>query len=109
MHSVYNNWSWKPKEAKTWSTSHIWISSAHSPLWRLYGHSAGTVALALEVDANEVIDAEVLPVLQFLWLQVLPVASLENFADVRCRSGCPVAIVNTGREFVEKCGSHPRI
>jgi hypothetical protein len=75
---------------------------------RLHGHSAGPIALALEVDANEMVDAEVLPVLQLLWLQDLPVASLDNFADARCRSGCPVAIVNTEREFLRKYGSHPR-
>jgi hypothetical protein len=76
---------------------------------RLQGQSAGPVALALEIDAKEMVDAEVLPVLQLLWLQDLPVASLENFANVRCRSGCPVSIVNTEREFFSKYGSHPRI
>ena len=76
---------------------------------RLHGHSAGAVALALEVDVNEMVDAEVFPVLQLIWLQDLPVASLENFADIRCRSGRPVAIVNTEREFVRKCGSHFKI
>ena len=75
---------------------------------RLHGHSAGPVALALENEAEEMIDADVLPVLHLLWLQDLPVASLENFADVRWYSGCPVAIVNTEREFLNKCGFQPR-
>lgn len=75
---------------------------------RLHGHSAGPVALALEVDAQEMVNAEVLPALHLLWLQDQPVASLENFADVRWHSGCPVAIVNTEREFLNKCGTHSR-
>lgn len=76
---------------------------------RLHGHSAGPASLALEVDAKEMVDAEVLPVLHLLWLQDLPVASLENFADVRWHSGCPVTIVKTEREFLNKCEAHPRI
>ncbi|KAH9171544.1 hypothetical protein EDB89DRAFT_1970441 [Lactarius sanguifluus] len=75
---------------------------------RLHGHAAGPVALALEVVAEEMADAEVLPVLHSLWLQDLPVASLEHFTSVRWKYGCPVAIVNTEREFLNRCGSHHR-
>ena len=74
---------------------------------RIHGHSAGPVALALEIVAEEMADAEVLPVLHLLWLQDLPVASLEHFTEVRLHSDCPVTIVNTEREFLNRCGSHP--
>ena len=75
---------------------------------RLHGHSAGPIALALEIFAEDMVDAEVLPILHLLWLQDLPVASLANFTAVRLLSRCPVAIVNTEREFLNRWESHPR-
>jgi len=75
---------------------------------RLHGHSAAPIALALEDGAEDMVDEEVLPVLRLLWLQDLPVASLENFETVRFRSRCHVTIVNTEREFLNRRGPHPR-
>ena len=71
---------------------------------RLHGHSAGPVALALDIEAEEMVDAEVLPFLHLLWLQDLPVASLENFTAVRSHSRCPVTVVSREREFLNRCG-----
>jgi hypothetical protein len=75
---------------------------------RLHGHSVAPIAFALEIGAEEMVDAEVLPVLHLLWLQDLPMASLENFTDVRFHSRCRVTIVNTEREFLNRRGPHPR-
>ena len=67
--------------------------------------SAGAAALALEEITGEMI-AEVLPVLDLIYLDGQPVSSVEKFLTARRLSGRPVAIVDTEAEFLERVKSY---
>ena len=65
------------------------------------------VALALE-DITEEMVAEVLPSLNLICLEGLPVSFIEKFIAVRRFFGRPVTVINTEREFEEGLKSYAR-
>ncbi len=69
--------------------------------WKLAGH----VSLALE-DITGGMVAEVLPSLDFIFLEDHPASSIEEFVASRRLSDRPVTVVDTETEFDEKIKSY---
>jgi len=67
--------------------------------------AAGHIALALEGVTTEMV-AEVLPVLDLIYLDGQPVSSVEKFLAARQLSGHPVTVVDTEAEFYERVKSY---
>ena len=68
---------------------------------------AGHVALALEDITSEAIP-EMLPSLDLVYLEGQPASSIEKFIAARQRSGRPVTVVDTRKEFVARGVSYFR-
>ena len=68
---------------------------------------AEPVARALEDVTGEMV-TEVLPALDLLCLEDLPVSSIAKFCEARQLSGCPLNIVGTSWEFGQKFDSYQR-
>ncbi|KAH8999853.1 hypothetical protein EDB86DRAFT_2828133 [Lactarius hatsudake] len=66
---------------------------------------AGPLALVLESLTGEMV-AEVLPVLDLIYLDRQPVSALEKFLAARQLSGHPLTIVDTKAEFYERVKSY---
>ena len=68
---------------------------------------AEPVARALEDVTGEMI-TEVLPALDLLCLEDLPVSSIAKFCEARQLSGCPLNFVGTSWEFGQRRNSYQR-
>jgi len=66
---------------------------------------AGNVALALEDVTGEMV-AEVLPSLDYIFLEDQPASSVEEFVAARRLSDRPVTVVKTYKEFIERLESY---
>ena len=66
---------------------------------------AGSVALALEDITGEMV-AEVLPFLDYIFLEDQPASSIEEFVAARRLSDRPVTVVKTHKEFIERLESY---
>jgi hypothetical protein len=66
---------------------------------------SGRVASILEAVTGEMV-AEVLPVLDFIYLDALPTSCVEKFLAARRISGHPVTVIDTEAEFEERVKSY---